>query len=151
MFKTTDIYPNRLEDKDNVERLLLLLEEGNKSTKFYSIDGNFLFEGYERVVYGDHGPYVEFNLQNIRCKLTSKFGNHIDYDNMLEDPEYYYYWLHPITNPEMKVYLQVKPVHDKLDAPTRVDGKPSKFNRKEGYADYRRGFFYVDPFYMKVG
>lgn len=150
MFKTTAIYPNRLEDKDNVERLLSLLEEGNKDTKFYSIDGNLLFEGYERVVYGDHGPYVEFDLQNIRCKLTTKFGNYIDYDNMPENPDYYYYWLHPITNPEMKIYLQVKPVHDKPDAPSRFDGKPSKFNRTEGYADYKRGFFYVDPFSMKV-
>ena len=55
-----------------------------------------------------------------------------------------------MTNPEIKVYLQIKPVTDMPNAPKRDDGKPSCFNRAEGYADYKRKKFYVDPYAMKV-
>jgi hypothetical protein len=109
-----------------------------------------LFEGYERIVYGDHGPYIEFTLQNFRCKVKSKFGNHIDFHNLPgEDFQYYYYWLQPINCPDIKVYLQIKTVHNLPNAPKREDGKPSCFNRVEGYADYKRGYFYVDPYSLK--
>ena len=30
------------------------------------------------------------------------------------------------------------------------DGRKSNFNRVEGYADYRRGYFYVDPYDLEV-
>lgn len=150
-FATTAIYENRLLDKNELEEKLGLSEQGNTSTKFYSTNGTYLFEGYDRIVYGDHGPYIEFNLQNIRCKLKSKFNNYVDYNNLPgDDFKYYYYWLQPINDPAVKIYLQIKTVYNLPNAPKRADGKPSCFNRTEGYADYKRGYFYVDPYQLRI-
>lgn len=150
MFKTTAIYDNRLLDKIELENKLGLSEQGNQNVCFYSSNGVLLFCGYERIVYGDHGPYIEFSLQNFRCKVQSKFGNYIDYHNLPINSKYYYYWLYPICDPSIKIYLQIKPVSDKPNAPRREDNKPSCFNRSEGYADYKRGFFYINPYSLTI-
>jgi len=152
VFSTTAIYENRLQDKEELEFKLSLSEDGDFSTEFYSpSSGTLLFKGYERIVYGDHGPYIEFKLNNIRSKVKSKFGNHVDFNNLPgEDFKYYYYWLQSVDSPEIKIYLQIKTVHNLPNAPKRSDGKRSSFNRAEGYADYKRGYFYVDPYSLKV-
>jgi len=145
-FISTAIYNNRIEDKKDVEEKLKISEEGNASDKFYLPNGDLLCEGYDRIVYGDHGPYLEFSSCHLKTKLFSKFGNKVDAENLPgEDYKYYYFWLTPENNPNIKIYLQIKPVNNLPNAPRRDDGKPSKFNRKEGYADYKRGYFYVDP------
>ena len=152
VFQTTAIYENRLSDKLNVEADLKLSEEGNPNNKFYDPNGHLLIIGYDRIVYGDHGPYIEFSLNNIRCKLKSKFGNYVDYNNLPgEDFKYYYYWLQPICGCDIKIYLQIKTVHNLPNAPKRADGRPSCFNRAEGYADYKRGYFYIDPWSINIG
>ena len=152
MFESTAIYPNRVEDKEALESVMDLPEEGNLNTEFYTRDGKLFAKGYTRVVYGDHGPYIEFDPSNLCIKLTSKFNNNIDLDNLpsSDDFKYYYYWLVPEDYPFIKVYLQIKTVQDLPNAPKRADGKKSAFNRKEGYADYKRGMYYVDPYEMKV-
>lgn len=147
-FKSTAIYDNRLEDKQELETKLNLNEQGNGTTEFYLPDGSLFAQGYERVVYGDHGPYLEFGFPHIKCKLHSKFGNKITSLPDL-DYKYYYFWLYPTGHPDIKVYLQIKPVNNLPNAPKREDGKPSQFNRAEGYADYRRGFFYVNPYALQ--
>jgi hypothetical protein len=152
--KTTAIYPNRIEDKKELEQSLDLSEFGNSYTEFYintqrkDLKEDFLFaKGYERIVYGDHGPYIEFKKKHIQMDLIPKFGNKINLDNLPDkNYKYYYFWLYPLYNYKLKVYLQIKPVHNLPNAPRRKDGKKSNFNRKEGYADYRRGYFYVDPY-----
>lgn len=150
-FKTTAIYDNRIEDKKQLEEKLKISEEENSTSKFYLPNGDLLCEGYDRIVYGDHGPYLEFSLHHLKAELYSKFGNKVDTDNLPgEDYKYYYFWLTPRKNPEIKIYLQIKTVHNLPNAPRRDDGKKSSFNRKEGYADYKRGFFYVDPYSIKV-
>lgn len=150
MFVSTAIYPNRIEDKELLEKTLNLSEQGNDSTKF-GLNDKILFVGYDRIVYGDHGPYLEFSLKHIKCTLYSRFQNSFDYDNLpSEDYQYYYLWLYPSGFYNIKVYLQIKPVSNLPNAPKRDDGKKSKFNRKEGYADYKRGYFYIDPYQLKV-
>lgn len=150
-FKTTAIYDNRIADKKDVEDKLKISEEGNASDKFYLPNGDLLCEGYDRIVYGDHGPYLEFSLNHLKAQLYSKFGNKVDTDNLPgEDYKYYYFWLTPRGNPDIKIYLQIKTVHNLPNAPRREDGKRSSFNRAEGYADYKRGFFYVDPYSLAI-
>lgn len=150
MFISTATYPNRLEDKEKLESSLPLKEEGDDSTIFYLPNDSIFATGYERIVYGDHGPYIEFSRNHISCQLFSRFGNNIP-TSLPEDSKYYYYWLYPKNNYDIKVYLQIKPVHNLSDAPKRSDGKKSSFNRREGYADYKRGYFYVDPYMLKIG
>lgn len=149
--KTTAIYDNRIEDKIKLEAEFALLEFGNNEREFYLPNGKLFAKGYVRIVYGDHGPYVEFDKSQIMLKLFSRFGNKFDVDNLPElDYKYYYYWLFPYGDENIKVYLQIKPVTDLSNAPKRSDGKKSSFNRKEGYADYKRGMFYVDPYTLTL-
>ena len=143
---TTAIYQNRVEDKEKVERELGFPEEGY--TKSLYIDNLLFAQGYERIVYGDHGPYIEFSREQIVATLKSKYGSYIP---KLPDEsyKYFYLWLCPIEAPDVKVYWQIKPVTYLKNAPEREDGKPSRFNREEGYADYRRGYYYVSPYSFK--
>lgn len=146
-FKSTAIYPNRLEDKQHVESSFALQEHGNSETKFYLPNNTLLAEGYERIVYGDHGPYLEFRREHLKCKMYSKFGNTINYRELPDlDYKYYYFWLYPADFEHIKIYLQIKPVTNLPNAPKRSDGKKSDFNRAEGYADYKRGYFYISPY-----
>jgi len=148
--KTTAIYNNRIEDKSKLENILNLQEEGDLNKIFLLPNGKVFAEGYNRIVYGDHGPYIEFNKSHIKCKLYSRFGNKIDEENLPKDSKYYYFWLFPHGSEKTKVYLQIKPVTDLPNAPKREDGKKSAFNRKEGYADYKSGMYYVDPYSLSI-
>jgi len=146
---TTAIYPNRIEDKEILKRFMSLPEEGSKDIELWIPSGPLFSRGYTRIVYGDHGPYIEFDAHNILLKLVSKFGNDI---STLPDPEsckLYFFWMYPEGYKRIKVYWQIKPVSDKPNAPRREDEKPSCFGRVEGYADYKRGMYYVDPYLLE--
>lgn len=150
-FVSTAIYLNRQLDKEELEGKLHLPERGNGYTKFYIPNGPLFAVGYERIVYGDHGPYIEFKQGQIQLVLISKFNNQVDYNHLPkeEDCKYYYFWLYPDNHEEVKVYLQLKPVTNLPNAPKREDGRYSRLNRKEGYADYKRGLFYVSPYELE--
>lgn len=150
---TTAIYSNRVEDKEILERFMSLPEEGSEDIELWIPSGSLFSRGYERIVYGDHGPYIEYRREHILLDLVSKQGFYL---MGLPDPEkckFYYYWLRPADGDRIfkriKVYWQIKPVSDKPNAPRREDGKPSCFGRAEGYADYKRGMYYVDPYALE--
>ena len=149
---TTAIYPNRIEDKEILDRFMNLPEDGSKDIELWIPSGPLFSRGYERIVYGDHGPYIEYKRDHILLGLISKKGNFI-FD--LPDPKkckFYYFWMQPVeykVYKQIKVYWQIKPVSDKPNAPCREDGKPSCFGRAEGYADYKRGMYYVDPYSLE--
>lgn len=148
-FSSTAIYSNRAEDKNLLESTLHISERGNSSTIFY-VHGVPLFKGYHRVVYGDHGPYIEFSLPHIMCNLIDRVTNRNPNFKITSDPEFYYRWFHPINFPHVKMYYQLRSVKNLTNAPNRPDKKPSKFNRSEGYADYKPGYFYVDPHWLSL-
>jgi hypothetical protein len=149
IFKTTAIYSNRIRDKKELESKLKLNEEGNSNFVFY-YNSIIIAIGYERIVYGDHGPYLEFTKNQIKCTLLSKFNNDFDINKLPPlNYKYYYFWLIPENCDDLKIYLQIKNVHDLPNAPIRSDGKKSDYNRKEGYSDYRRGYLYTNPLDLK--
>lgn len=150
-FKSTAIYDNRIEDKNLLESKLSLSELGDEIKEFYTLNDKLFATGYNRVVYGDHGPYLEFDQKHIKLKLFSRFNNPIDVNNLPdENHKYYYFWMYPYGSIDTKVYLQIKSVTNLPNAPKRDDGKKSNFNRVEGYADYKRGLYYVDPYQLKL-
>lgn len=102
------------------------------------LDGTLFAVGYHRIVYGDHGPYVEFEASDIVLPLYNRFPGE-------QKPDIYYIWQYPQDHRGVKVYFQLKDVHDIPNAPRREDGKRSNFNRAEGYADYKPGYYYVAP------
>lgn len=140
--KTTAIYQNRIEDKKLLESTYGFPEFGSRLPLLLKSNLVVFSYGYERIVYGDHGPYIEFLGTEIALKLINKFRNN--------KPYVYYIWMHPVLYPDVKVYFQMKTVANLRNAPAREDGKPHRFNRTEGYADYIVGRYYVSPHYFKA-
>lgn len=88
-------------------------------------DMHMLAVGYERVVIGDYGAYLEIAedkmlISSLRCRPGQEYR--------MDDPRYKdhvkYWWLQPVGGAEIKVYFQLKTVK---------------------YADYRPGMFYISP------
>lgn len=102
-----------------------LREEGGEEPLYLPTGGLFA-TGYQRVVFGDRGPYVEFTRGQIVAQLVSKFANATD-ALPPENAAMYFVWLCPRDAPKVKVYWQVRPVE---------------------YADYRRGLCYVWPYQL---
>lgn len=90
----------------------------------YLSDGTLFATGFNRVVHGGRGDYVEFESSQILLPLISRFGNDISKDDL----DIYYWWLFPKGHPEVKVYLQRKTVK---------------------YTDYKIGKLYVSPTLFK--
>jgi hypothetical protein len=156
---TTAIYSNRVRDKEVLERFMSLPEDGSEDIELWIPSGPMFSKGYERIVYGDHGPYIEYQRKHILLGLFSKKGIRNEgrlYLPELPDPDkcqIYYISLCPVDGDQifkyLKVYWQIRPVSDKPNAPRREDGEPSCFNRAEGYADYKRGMYYISPYALQ--
>ena len=68
MFTSTIDSINRVRDARIVSECRKSLEEGNDETQFVSALNKrlgVLATGYTRIVYGDHGPYVEFEEHHL--------------------------------------------------------------------------------------
>ena len=137
--ETTAKYPNRIKDKKKIETLYNLEEFGDSCREFFSLSGTLIAIGYNRVVYGDHGPYVEFEESNFKSNLDRKFNNQVPLDA-------YYEWLTIKDGSEIKIYRQIRDVHDLPNPPS----PGYKGNREEGYADYVPGKYYISPYEMKI-
>lgn len=157
---------NRLRDLWRVERQLKLREIGDDVTVFRERilpsvsyesrppnDTPVVFAvGYERVVYGDHGPYIEFSSSQIRWKAWPHFFDKRKFNSYYN--EYYTKASHSIweakwsqwdpnpTNGVLMLYAQSLPVSDRPWAPGAGSTAPHA-GRPTGYADYRPGFFYL--------
>lgn len=128
---TTAKYPNRARDKDRVEALKGWAEQGNPDQLFYTHSQLFA-QGYRRIVYGDHGPYLEFSVDHLQVPLVSHFDQKVP-------KSAYYEWMDVKGDARTKVYAQLKSVADLPNPPAGG----FRGNRAEGYADYVPGFFYV--------
>lgn len=137
--QTTAIYPNRQKEKAELEKATGLDEFGNETQEFYTSRGTLFAVGYSRIVYGDHGPYLEFRKDQIRCTLRGKFSRPCP-------PTAFYEWLCPTDGSGVKVYNQKKDVKHLKNPPAGG----FRGNRAEGYADYRVGMIYVDPYSLRL-
>jgi hypothetical protein len=131
--KTTAIYKNRIEMKKYIENKYKLEEFGSGNIKFYSkMEKILIAEGYTRVVYGDHGAYLEMDKRNIKWEAFSICAR--------ENIGYYdiYY-----TKDKVKLYLQRMTVSN---LPNPPKGQYSVDNNcPDGYADYKIGYCYISP------
>jgi len=126
-YKTTADSKNRIENREELESQLKLPEFGLHKNSLTITDEMrlVLFRGYERVVYGDHGPYLELMHWNIHWEKfheSSKYKPHTRfYDELLNPTE------------SVLLYAQVRDVKHRWNPP---NGERSVFNnRKDGYAD----------------
>jgi hypothetical protein len=132
MNKTTAIYKNRIEMKKYIENKYKLDEFGNEGIKFYSkMEKILIAEGYVRIVYGDHGAYIEMDQRNIKWDVFTCDRKDIGYYDI-------YY-----TKDKVKLYLQRMTVNN---LPNPPKGKYSVDNNcPDGYADYRIEYCYISP------
>ena len=88
--------------------------------------------GYERMVYGDHGPYFEFRPDQIM------WGN---FPKEVKKSKHAYYDEAYSANRSIKLYLQKKTVEDRPNPPAGIWS--TRNYRKGGYADYKLGMVYM--------
>lgn len=83
-----------------------------------------IISGYDRVVIGNHGPYIEFSNEHLLCQIALKHGE----EWRLDAPKVKYVWYEPIVN---NLQMPIKIYHQKNTV---------------GYADYIPGKYYVCPY-----
>lgn len=129
--------PNRLLDRDRVEQQFKLKEFGDPNKKFYTPNGELIATGFNRMVYGDHGPYIEFTKAQIDLsRMEPDKGREANLPKRRFNLWY-------SKDGFVKAYDQLRTVADRPNPPR---GKYACNNkREEGYADYQPGFVYVDP------
>jgi hypothetical protein len=158
---------NRLRDQWRVQAQLGLGEVGDDTTVFRERvpaqfaqtqmqhpHNNFpivFAVGYERIVYGDHGPYIELSESQIRWKAWPHYFDKRKYNSYFN--EYYTRASHCVweskwrrwdpnpTKGVLMLYAQSKSVSDRPWAPGA--GSEPHAGRPNGYADYRPGYYYV--------
>eukprot|EP00419_Tripos_fusus_P065742 CAMPEP_0172910750 /NCGR_PEP_ID=MMETSP1075-20121228/185229_1 /TAXON_ID=2916 /ORGANISM="Ceratium fusus, Strain PA161109" /LENGTH=172 /DNA_ID=CAMNT_0013768933 /DNA_START=76 /DNA_END=590 /DNA_ORIENTATION=- len=129
---------NRLRDKAIVERELGLPEAGITVDLFAASSPDVLVaRGYRRIVYGDHGPYIEFEPSQIVWSSLP---------HVILKPDHAYYDEYHSEGGFVQLYLQKRPVAGKKNPPP--GGVPR--NREEGYADYQVGMCYIAPSMITV-
>lgn len=103
--------------------------EGSRSA-LYTSAGSVIANGYERIVIGDYGAFVEISADNIVLEnIIVKKGQEF----RINDPQFSdrvkYHWLTAKDNSDCKIYFQ---------------------QRKVDYADYKPGFYYVSPYEVSL-
>lgn len=105
-------------------------ERGEEHKLLYSLNGTLLATGYQRIVIGDYGAFVEISCDqiqhsNIRCKPGEEYRlNDSRFSKNVK-----YHWLTVPDGSNCKVYYQQKTV---------------------SYADYIPGMYYVSPYEVYV-
>ena len=109
---------------------------GNSTTVFVNeLDTAIVIAvGYRRVLYGDHGPYIEFTKSQIHWESFPVIKP--------DKPLHAYYDERFTEDLHVMAYEQRKTVRDKPNPPPR----PWSANHNQvetGYADYQPGYVYV--------
>lgn len=112
---------------DNLPSDLCLMGAGDY---LYSKNGTLIAKGYERVVIGDYGAFIEFSPAQA---VTNAFKIKEGQEYRVYDPKYSsnvkYIWLTTKDRCDIKIYQQLKTVV---------------------YADYKAGMYYVSPYEVCV-
>ena len=100
------------------------------SARLFSLHGTLLADGYERIVVGDYGAFVEIqhgrmHKENI-CVAPGQ-------EYRIQDPRFRdhvkYFWYTAKDSSGVKIYFQQKMVT---------------------YADYREGMYYISPYELQI-
>jgi len=113
----------------------MLPEFGTQTlVRFETTDGTVLAVGYTSVLYGDHGPYVEFDKEHIR------FDNWV-LNTVKQHPNRFYdEWF--ADGGRVLLYDQLQTVHGQSCPPAGLSSVTNL--RPEGYAAYKVGKCYLE-------
>ena len=108
------------------DRLKITIDSGDAKMRFSTKSGKAVAIGYERIVIGKRGPYIEFtNAQIIKSAISVPTD---EYWRVSDSNAFYIeYRTRDIYN--VKIYYQKKVVD---------------------YADYKIYFYYISPFDLKT-
>jgi len=129
---------NRRRDKSRVEGELGLPESG-AAIELYDASSptTLVAHGYTRVVYGDHGSYIEFESSQIEWESLPIA--------ILKPPHAYYDEYHS-EGGFVQLYVQKRSVENKRNPPKGGVWH----NREGGYADYKVGMCYISSDMLTV-
>ena len=99
----------------------------NPSKPLYTHNGIKIAEGFERLVIGDYGAYIEYDLSQVPAGMRYSVEPGQEYRKLpgWRDRVKYIWYTVPYSEPHVKIYWQLKTV---------------------SYADYKRKKFYISPF-----
>lgn len=99
----------------------------DSSKPLYTLDGKIIATSFERLVIGDYGAYIEYDLsqvpQGVRYYLER--GQEYRTQPYWRNKVKYIWYTIPDSEPHIKIYWKLKTV---------------------SYADYKRKKFYISPF-----
>lgn len=99
---------------------------GDSEFELKSKKGTLIAKGYERIVIGDYGAFIEFSVkQGIKENIIIQKGQEYRINDEKYRKNVKYYWLTANDLSGIKIYLQQKTV---------------------SYADYIPNMYYVSPF-----
>ena len=103
---------------------------GDMNVRLFTLDGSLVCKGYERIVIGDYGAFIEISPEQI-CKdsLCCKRGQEYRFSDVRFADNVKYLWLTAKDKSDCKIYLQKK---------------------KVSYADYKPGLYYISPYELCV-
>lgn len=131
-------FPNRLRAKQYVESVLKIKEIPGDEDR---VAFKNIISKYTRVVYGDHGPYVEMSIENLNdiIKEANRTGLTV---KVIKKCDLAYYDEVYVAN--VKFYVQKRDVKNLKNPPAGGDPRfASNNNVVGGYADYKPGMIYV--------
>lgn len=119
------LYNTEMKRRSYKERFKIPLD-GDSNIEFFTKGGLLLAKGYERIVIGARGPYIEFTSEQIVHDniFIPKHAEH-----KLENSLSYYYEYRSKDECRVKLYDQKIGVQ---------------------YADYKPGLWYIDPYCLKT-
>jgi len=88
------------------------------------------------MLYGDHGPYIEFKHEQIHWEafpIVDRRGKNSYFDYMYSEDR------------SIRLYRQLRDVRNKPNPPHMFGAFRADNNRPEGYADYVKDRYYMDP------
>ena len=143
--KVVYIYPNRQRLALDLERTHPgLSEKGQSDVDILDRADHVISIGYDRVVFGDHGAYIEMNYGQMQLGLEWQLrmkGGTAYYDEMY-------------TPGHAKVYKQLRDVKNLKQPPVKTTNihawRHNVRQDVEGYADYIPGKFYVSVDDVKI-
>lgn len=105
--------------------------DGSATSALYTLDGTKVCAGYERIVIGDYGAFVEISPERIcRNSLCCKPGQEYRLSDERFALNVKYIWLTAKDRSGCKIYFQKK---------------------KVAYADYIPGMCYISPYEVCLG
>ncbi len=104
------------------ENIPLFLNELGSVNPLYTLNGTKICNGYDRIVVGDYGAFIEFSQEHITSEFVIQKGQEYRvYDEKYKN-NVKYIWLTINDKSNIKIYFQ---------------------RRKVSYADYKPNKYYV--------